>query len=204
MKLRLLNGSHSTLAYLGYLAGYETISDAMADPDFVRLVQGLMDEEVTPTLAGAAGADLAAYKRALLERFANPALQHRTWQIAMDGSQKLPQRLLGTIRDRFAAGAPIAAAGARGRGLDALRHRHRRAGPPDRRARPAVPSGCAPSLMRPGRWRAGWRRPFWACARYSERIWRRDPRFTKPVTDALDSLFQNGARAAVRGLVSSG
>ena len=54
------------------------------------------------------GADLTRYKAALLERFANPALKHRTWQIAMDGSQKLPQRLLGTIRDRLAAGQPIA------------------------------------------------------------------------------------------------
>ena len=107
MKLRLLNGSHSTLAYLGYLAGYETVSDVMADAAFARLVRDLMDEEVTPTLPVPPGADLAGYKRSLQERFANPALKHRTWQIAMDGSQKLPQRLVGTIRDRLAAGAPF-------------------------------------------------------------------------------------------------
>jgi fructuronate reductase len=107
MKLRLLNGSHSTLAYLGYLAGYETVSDVMADRAFARLVRELMDEEVTPTLTVPPGADLAGYKRRLQERFANPALKHRTWQIAMDGSQKLPQRLLGTIRDRLKAGAPF-------------------------------------------------------------------------------------------------
>ena len=107
MKLRLLNGSHSTLAYLGYLAGHETIAAAMADPAFARLVRRLMDEEVAPTLAVPPGADLDAYKRSLLARFANPALRHRTWQIAMDGSQKLPQRLLGTIRDRLGASAPI-------------------------------------------------------------------------------------------------
>ncbi len=107
MKLRLLNGSHSTLAYLGYLAGYETVADTMADPAFVRLVEGLMDEEVTPTLHMPPGADLASYKRALVERFKNPALRHRTWQIAMDGSQKLPQRLLGTVRDRLRDSAPI-------------------------------------------------------------------------------------------------
>ena len=107
MKLRLLNGSHSTLAYLGYLAGYETVADTMADPAFVRLIQGLMDEEVTPTLHMPPGADLASYKRALIERFKNPALKHRTWQIAMDGSQKLPQRLLGTLRDRLRDDAPI-------------------------------------------------------------------------------------------------
>lgn len=105
MKLRLLNGSHSTLAYLGYLAGYETVSDTMADPAFEQFVKGLMDGEVTPTLHMPPGSDLAAYKSALIGRFKNPALRHRTWQIAMDGSQKLPQRLLGTVRDRLAAGA---------------------------------------------------------------------------------------------------
>lgn len=107
MKLRLLNGSHSTLAYLGYLAGYETVSDTMADPAFAKLVRDLMDLESTPTLHVPPGADLGRYKDALIARFKNPALRHRTWQIAMDGSQKLPQRLLGTIRDRLAAGQPI-------------------------------------------------------------------------------------------------
>ncbi|HTM77474.1 MAG TPA: mannitol dehydrogenase family protein [Devosia sp.] len=100
MKLRMLNGSHSTLAYLGYLAGHQYVSDAMGDPAFVTLIHKLMTEEAIPTL-DMPGVDLALYRDQLLERFANPALQHRTWQIAMDGSQKLPQRLLGTIRDRL-------------------------------------------------------------------------------------------------------
>ncbi|MCB9947313.1 MAG: mannitol dehydrogenase family protein [Rhodospirillaceae bacterium] len=108
MKLRLLNGSHSTMAYLGYLAGYETIAETMADPAFVTLIGRMMDREVTPTLTVPASADLGRYKAALLDRFANPGLKHRTWQIAMDGSQKLPQRLLGTVRDRLAAGRSIA------------------------------------------------------------------------------------------------
>ncbi len=108
-KLRLLNGSHSSLAYLGYLSGDETVAEAMTRPDMARFVAHLMEHEVSPTLPAAAGLDLASYRRALQMRFANPALRHRTWQIAMDGSQKLPQRLLGTIRDRLAAGAPIAA-----------------------------------------------------------------------------------------------
>src|SRR4029079_19370094 len=93
MKLRLLNGAHSALAYLGYLAGYETVADAMADPHFAALARGVMDE-AEPTFPAPSGADVAGYKRALLERFRNPALRHRTWQIAMDGSQKLPQRRL--------------------------------------------------------------------------------------------------------------
>jgi fructuronate reductase len=106
MKLRLLNGSHSTLAYLGYLAGYETVADTMRDAHFRALAEAVMDAAAT-TLKMPPGADVTAYKRALLARFENPALKHRTWQICMDGSQKLPQRLLGTIRDRLAAGAPI-------------------------------------------------------------------------------------------------
>jgi fructuronate reductase len=103
MKLRLLNGAHSTLAYLGALAGFELVSDAIG-PLGAAVVR-LMDDDVTPTLSVPDGFDLEAYKASLLERFASPALRHRTVQIAMDGSQKLPQRLLGTVRDRLAAGA---------------------------------------------------------------------------------------------------
>jgi len=107
MKLRLLNGAHSTMSYLGYLAGRETIAACMGDDALAGLVAYLMHREVTSTLPVPPGADIESYKAALLRRFRNPALKHRTWQIAMDGSQKLPQRLLGTIRDRLRAGAPI-------------------------------------------------------------------------------------------------
>lgn len=106
MKLRMLNGSHSTLAYLGYLAGYDFVNEAIADRAFATLIYRLMTEEVMGTLPDGLG-DLTEYRDALLERFSNPVLEHKTWQIAMDGSQKLPQRLLGTIRDRLAAGESI-------------------------------------------------------------------------------------------------
>ena len=107
MKLRLLNGSHSTLAYLGYLSGYETVAEAMADPALASLIEDMMAQEITPVLSVPQGADVAAYRRSLLARFRNTALRHRTWQIAMDGSQKLPQRLLSTIRERLAVNASI-------------------------------------------------------------------------------------------------
>jgi fructuronate reductase len=107
MKLRLLNGSHSTLAYLGFLAGHTFIWQASADPDLATLVERQMAEEIAPTLVAPPGIDLAAYRAQLMQRFRNPALPHRTQQIAMDGSQKLPQRLLNTVRDRRAAGASI-------------------------------------------------------------------------------------------------
>ncbi len=110
MKLRLLNGSHSMLAYLGYLSGYETVAETMANPAFERLVRRYMDEEARPTLALPPGVDLNRYQDQLIERFKNPALKHRTWQIAMDGSQKLPQRLLSVIRQQLEGHGAIACA----------------------------------------------------------------------------------------------
>lgn len=97
MKLRMLNGSHSFLAWLGYLAGYQHINECMADENFYRAAHRLMMQEQAPTLS-VTGVDLRQYADNLLARFSNPALQHRTWQIAMDGSQKLPQRMLESVR----------------------------------------------------------------------------------------------------------
>jgi fructuronate reductase len=107
LKLRMVNGSHSTIAYLGAMAGWETVDRAIMQGALQRLVHDLMAHEIEPTLPPLPGLDLAAYRSRLLVRFANPALAHRTQQIAMDGSQKLPQRLLSTARDRLAAGAPL-------------------------------------------------------------------------------------------------
>lgn len=103
MKLRMLNGSHSFLAWLGYLAGYKHIADCMADENFKTAARRLMLNEQAPTLR-ITGVDLSAYADSLIERFSNPALKHQTWQIAMDGSQKLPQRMLDSIRWHLANG----------------------------------------------------------------------------------------------------
>jgi fructuronate reductase len=103
MKLRMLNGTHSALAYLGYLAGHETIAETVTNPDFNAFVQQLWDE-IAPAVATPSGVDLSRYAQALLARYENPAIRHRTWQIAMDGSQKLPQRILGTLAENLAAG----------------------------------------------------------------------------------------------------
>ncbi len=107
MKLRMLNGTHSSLAYLGYLAGRETIAETMADPVLARFVRRLWRDEIIPALTPPPGEDLNAYAEALALRYANPGIRHRTWQIAMDGSQKLPQRILGTIAEGRAAGRPV-------------------------------------------------------------------------------------------------
>lgn len=197
MKLRLLNGAHSTIAYLGYLAGHETVSDTIAAPGFARMIRAMMDEDITPTLNMPEGSDLEAYKTALITRFGNPALRHRTWQIAMDGSQKIPQRLLGTIRDRLKHGAPIghlafgvagwmryvSGTDERGAAIDIrdpmagrLHEIAREAGPVAQRLAPALMA--IPEIF-------GVDLPV-------------DPRFAAPVISALEKLFEKGAGALVR------
>ncbi len=110
-KLRVLNATHSTLAYHGALRGYATIAEAVADPELEALARALVDDDVLPTLVAPDGMELHAYRDEVLHRFANPRTGHTTVQVAMDGSQKLPVRLLGTVADRLAAGAvPVAAA----------------------------------------------------------------------------------------------
>jgi fructuronate reductase len=103
-KLRLLNGTHSTIAYLGALRGHRTIDEAMQDLEVLGAALSLMDE-VEPTLGTPQGLDLARYRAEILERFDNPNIGYTTLQVASDGSQKLPIRVLGTVADRLAAGA---------------------------------------------------------------------------------------------------
>ncbi len=193
MKLRLLNGSHSSLAYLGYLSGCETVAAAMAEPGIAAFVVALMADS-TPTLTLPPGADVDGYKRSLVDRFRNTALKHRTWQIAMDGSQKLPQRLLGTIRDRLARGLPVdrhalgvaawmryvAGTDEAGRPIDVrdplaadFAAIARDAGP--------VADRLAPALL-------GVR------AVFGDDL-PSDPRFRTAVTRALEALFRDGAKA---------
>lgn len=96
-KLRMLNGAHSALAYIGLQKGHEYVHQAIADPDILTLVNTLMRNEAANSLQPAKGQNLASYADALMARFANPALNHRLIQIAMDGSQKIPQRWLDTL-----------------------------------------------------------------------------------------------------------
>ncbi|RWN59031.1 mannitol dehydrogenase family protein [Mesorhizobium sp.] len=127
MKLRLLNGSHSAIAYLGLLSGYETVDRAFADPAIRQFVDGLWAEAIT-TLPKDAGLDTTDYTAQLAKRYSNTALAHRTAQIANDGSQKLPQRIIASAMERMSNGAPpaylmlvvaawIAACEARGKAL---------------------------------------------------------------------------------------
>jgi fructuronate reductase len=100
-KLRMLNGAHSAIAYLSMLAGLVTVDQAIAYPPMRTFIRSMMTDEIAPTLSMPTGFDLYAYRDALLERFANPQLKHRCAQIAMDGSQKIPPRILDTIAHRL-------------------------------------------------------------------------------------------------------
>jgi fructuronate reductase len=202
MKLRLLNGAHSTLAYLGYLMGRETVSAAMQEPDIARLLDGMMRDEVTPTLPALDGIDLSAYRASLLERFRNPTLKHRTWQIAMDGSQKLPQRLLGTIRNRLAKNQPIdrlalgVAAWMRYvTGIDEKSQPIEVRDPLAARLRAiADEAGPVAARLAPA---------LFAVREIFGSDLPADPRFTAAVEAALDKLFMLGARTTVERLVQS-
>ncbi len=98
MKLRMLNGAHSLLAYAGFGAGYETVSEAMQDASLAGLAERQMTAAAR-TLPPLPGIDLDAYRNDLLARFRNPAIRHLTYQIAMDGTQKLPPRIFAALAE---------------------------------------------------------------------------------------------------------
>jgi fructuronate reductase len=106
MKLRMLNGTHSMLAYAGFLSGHRYVRDVLGDPTLARLVARHLTA-AAGTLAPLAGIDLDAYARALAGRFANPAIAHETYQIAMDGTEKLPQRIVTPAVEVAARGGDL-------------------------------------------------------------------------------------------------
>jgi len=104
-KLRILNAAHSALGYWGLLAGYQLVADAVADPVLGDATRDLLATEVLPTLAAPHGWDLAAYAEQVLARFENRALAYTTAKVAADGSQKLPVRVMPTVRARLTSGS---------------------------------------------------------------------------------------------------
>jgi fructuronate reductase len=197
MKLRLLNGSHSTLAYLGSLMGHETIAQAAADERLAPFVRAQMLDEIAPSLVSPPGVRLDAYAAQLMERFRNPALPHRTRQVAMDGSQKLPQRLLNTVRDNLAANRPIARLALSVAGW--MRYVH---GTDERGRAIEVSDPIAARYAELASTHRGDPRGFGSALLGLDAIFGRDlpaqPRFTQPVLDALSALFAHGAARTVQ------
>ena len=106
-KLRLLNGSHSTLAYLGLRCQFSTVNEAISHPSLFRLIKQMLLQEVKVSFEAPAGLVIDEYIDAILHRYANQHIRHLLSQIAWDGSQKLPFRLLGSIQDNLARGQSI-------------------------------------------------------------------------------------------------
>ncbi len=189
MKIRLLNASHSAMAYLGLLAGFSHIHEVMADALFRRYVIDFMDEEVTPILQDVPGIDLSAYKRALVERFSNPAIKDQVLRVCMDGSSKFPKFLLPTVREQLQRGGPT-----RRLSLAIASWCRAMAGTDDRGARIEVPDPMADLLSErarsSGRDPAGFlslRQVFGEDLSQSEFL-------ATQVAEALESLYDEGAR----------
>jgi fructuronate reductase len=106
-KLRLVNGPHSTLTYLGLLRGHESVADAMRDEQLAQFVELLMTDDLAPSLGVVPGFDIEHYISAILQRFRNPGIRHLLTQIAWDGSKKLPVRITTTLGEALRAGRPV-------------------------------------------------------------------------------------------------
>jgi mannitol 2-dehydrogenase len=107
MKLRLLNGSHQALCYIGLLLGKDLVHETMEDADIRKLCRKMMDDEATPTLPSVPGIDLSAYKDSVIERFANPAIRDQLSRIGIYGSSGIPKFVLPSISDQLKRGGSI-------------------------------------------------------------------------------------------------
>jgi fructuronate reductase len=198
-KLQLLNGPHSAIAYLGYLAGFEYVHEAMADAMFKAFIRQMMKNDIAPVAPEPREMDHNIYIEELLQRFANPALQHRTWQIAMDGSQKLPQRILSTVRAQLERGGPVASLGL------VVAAWMRYALGKDERGRPIDVRD--PLVDRFAAIAAGPDNPAAIADRFLaiREVFGSDlpvePRFRSTVTESLRQLLENGAGHAIRQFV---
>jgi mannitol 2-dehydrogenase len=199
VKMRLLNGSHQAMCYIGMLLGHEFAHDAIADPGIRRLVQRVMDDEVTPLLSSPPGIDLAGYKRTLVERFANPTIGDTLARIGTDGSARMPKFVLPSIAEQLERGGPIdclcftvaswfqylAGRDDRGRPLtvvDAMR---------DRLVAAASQAGDAPDAL-------------FGLGDLVDDALAQSPRFRGKVADVLRSFRENGCRSTLDRFVAMG
>lgn len=192
MKLRLLNASHQTLAYFGYLSGHRYAHEAATDPLMVDIVKRYMDEEATPTLAPVPGIDLDAYKAELLVRFANPAIRDTLARLAQDASDRIPKWLLPVVRwnlahdGRVGLSAAVVASWARyAEGVD------------ESGGTIEVADGLASTLVPLARTYPADPLGFVE----NEQVFgdlAQDPRFTEPYLETLATLHRAGAQAALR------
>jgi mannitol 2-dehydrogenase len=99
LKLRLLNASHSMLAYPAFLAGYRRVDKALQNKTLKTYVEDFMNKDVTPTINVPADIDLQAYKKRLMSRFSNAAVSDKLSRLCFHGGAKIPAFIMPTIKD---------------------------------------------------------------------------------------------------------
>ena len=107
MKIRILNGGHATIAYPAGLLGIHFVHEAMEDAQIARFLSVLLDEEIIPVVPPVPDTDLAAYKRTIERRFANPKIGDTIRRLCLDGSNRQPKFILPTLRDALRTGRPV-------------------------------------------------------------------------------------------------
>jgi mannitol 2-dehydrogenase len=195
MKLRLLNGSHQALCYFAYLSGYRLVHEAAQDPLFQAFLLGYMDQEASPTLAPVPGVDLPAYKRTLIERFANPHIRDTIARLCAQSSDRIPKFLLPVIRHQLASGGEMR------RSAAVVASWARYAEGIDEQGEPIeVVDRLADSLTRAARRQRDDPGAFIANRQLFGEL-TGDARFAAAYRSALASLHQRGARATLESLV---
>lgn len=100
-KLRLLNASHTAMAYLAFLAGFEYVHEVIENPVFRKFIYNMMHDEVKPLLPAIPGVDIDAYCDKLLERFGNPTIMDQITRLTLNGSGKLPQFIMPSVAEQI-------------------------------------------------------------------------------------------------------
>lgn len=106
-KLRLLNASHSAMAYPGQLAGFKYVHEVMEHPVYRKFVWQMMQEEVKPLLPDIPGVDIDQYCSTLMERFSNPTIMDQIPRVALNASGKIPQFIMPSIAEQIRLTGPF-------------------------------------------------------------------------------------------------
>ncbi|NUW42055.1 mannitol dehydrogenase family protein [Nonomuraea rhodomycinica] len=198
MKLRLLNAGHQALCYFGHLMGHRYVHEAAREPAIATFLLGYMDAEATPTLRPVPGVDLDAYKRTLIERFANPEVRDTIARLCAESSDRIPKWLLPVVRERLAAGGEV------GRAAAVVASWARYAEGVDERGEPiTVVDRLADRLTAIARTQRERPTAFIENRELFGDL-ADDKRFAEPYLRALASLHTRGARATVEELAERG
>jgi mannitol 2-dehydrogenase len=197
MKLRLLNGTHQALCYIGMLLGSQLVHETMEDPDIRALCQKMMDDEATPTLSPVPGVDLDEYKKSVIERFANPAIRDQLSRIGIYGSSGIPKFVLPSISAQLKRGGPIKMLSF----VIASWFRYLNGLDESGKEMPML-DPMAPKLRELARTAGRDARQFLGAREVFSEELASEPAFVETVTDILNSFYDKGARATLKDTIS--